>query len=48
MREFLPYISVLLAIVAAGSIAYIAWDLTAEDRHRPDNLPPESGDDQRR
>ena len=39
MRTLLPYLAVLLAIVASGSIAYIAWDLTSE---RPPRNP---GDD---
>ena len=39
MRTLLPYLAVLLAIIASGSIAYIAWDLTSE---RP---PPGPGDD---
>jgi len=39
MRALIPALSVLLALIAAGSIAYIAWDLTSE---RP---PPKSGDD---
>ena len=29
MRTLLPIISVLLALVAAGSIAYIAWELSS-------------------
>ena len=39
MRALLPYLSVLLAIVASGSIAYIAWDLTSE-------TPPHNQDDE--
>ena len=30
MRSLLPFLSVLLALIAAGSIAYVAWDLTSE------------------
>ena len=30
MRELLPFLSVLLALIAGGSIAYVAWDLTSE------------------
>ena len=33
MRTLIPFVSVLLAVVAAGSIAYIAWEVT-----RPDEL----------
>lgn len=29
MRTLLPYFAVLLALIASGSIAYIAWDLTS-------------------
>ena len=38
MRALIPYLAVLLALVASGSIAYIAWDLTAE-------RPPPRDDD---
>jgi hypothetical protein len=30
MTTLLPILSVLLALVAAGSIVYVAWDLTSE------------------
>jgi len=40
MRALIPALSVLLALIAAGSIAYIAWDLTSE-RPPPE---PEPGD----
>lgn len=32
MRELIPILSVLLALIAAGSIAYIAWELSS-DKH---------------
>lgn len=47
MRTLMPYLSVLLALIAAGSIIYIAWDLTSEKRHGLDT--PKStgaGDDE--
>ncbi len=30
MRSFLPFAAVLLAIFAAGCIAYLAWEVTRE------------------
>ena len=39
MRALLPYLAVLLALVASGSIAYIAWDITSE--RPPDDDKPE-------
>jgi len=30
MRSFLPFAAVLLAIFAAGCIAYLAWEVTKE------------------
>ena len=36
----LPFLSVLLALIAAGSIAYAAWDLTSEK-----SLGPRDGRD---
>ena len=45
MRSILPVVSILLALIAAGSIAYIAWELTSEDKHHDgepeDDGPPE-------
>jgi threonine/homoserine/homoserine lactone efflux protein len=32
MRSALPFILVLLAVFAAGCIAYIAWELTSDKR----------------
>jgi hypothetical protein len=31
MSEYIPIIVVLLALVAAGSIVYLAWELTSKD-----------------
>ena len=46
MRTLLPYLAVLLAIIASGSIAYIAWDLTSEKPPPdPESGADESGDD---
>ena len=46
MRALLPYLAVLLALIASGSIAYIAWDITS-DRHAGDGADGEgdSGDE---
>jgi hypothetical protein len=33
MSAFIPIVVVVLALVAAGSIAYIAWELTSKDVH---------------
>lgn len=30
MRTFLPFAAVILALIAAGSVAFIAWELTKE------------------
>ena len=30
MRAILPYAGVILALIAAGSVAFIAWELTKE------------------
>jgi hypothetical protein len=30
MRSLIPVLSVILALIAAGSIAYIAWELTSD------------------
>jgi len=35
MGSVVAIVSIVLALVAAGSIAYIAWELTSEDK------PPE-------
>lgn len=31
MSAYMPVIVILLALIAAGSIAYIAWELTSKD-----------------
>ena len=31
MAKIVPIVSILLALIAAGSIAYIAWELTSID-----------------
>ena len=41
MRTILPYAAVILALIAAGSIAFIAWELTREASD-----DGESGDDE--
>jgi len=30
MRSLIPVLSVILALIAAGSIAYVAWELTSD------------------
>ena len=30
MRSLIPVFSVILALIAAGSIAYVAWELTSD------------------
>ncbi len=42
MRSILPVVSILLALIAAGSIAYIAWELTSEDKAH-DGKPEDDG-----
>jgi len=45
MTTIVAIVSIVLALVAAGCIAYIAWELTSEDKPsgKPDeNGPPES------
>lgn len=34
MTSLLPVIAVLLALIAAGSVAYLAWELTSEQFHK--------------
>jgi hypothetical protein len=43
MRSLLPVFSVILALIAAGSIAYIAWELTSD---KPPGDDHKSADDQ--
>lgn len=40
MKSILPVVAILLALIAAGSIAYIAWELTSEATRR-DGSPEE-------
>jgi phage shock protein PspC (stress-responsive transcriptional regulator) len=40
MRTLIPILSVLLALFAAGSIAYIAWKLTSDKPDRQAADPP--------
>jgi len=45
MGTIVAIVSVLLALLAAGCIAYIAWELTSEDgssAEPDDDQPPES------
>jgi hypothetical protein len=41
MTSLLPFLSVLLALVAAGSIAYVAWDMTSEKSLGPRDGSPD-------
>ena len=43
MRSLIPILSVILALIASGSIAYIAWDLTSE---KPPKEPEPQADDE--
>jgi hypothetical protein len=40
MRTLIPILSVLLALLAAGSIAYIAWKLSSDKPDRQAADPP--------
>ena len=42
MRSLIPILSVLLALLAAGSIAYIAWELSSD---KPQHQTPDPPDD---
>lgn len=44
MGTTVALISVLLALIAAGSIAYIAWELTSEDPAGRDSDAAEDSD----
>jgi len=44
MKSLLPVLSVILALIAAGSIAYIAWDLTSDKPAAPPDPSPPDGD----
>ncbi len=46
MGTVVAIVSVMLALIAAGSIAYIAWELTSEknpSEQSNDDEPPEGG-----
>ncbi|MGI9225067.1 MAG: hypothetical protein ACR2QX_11355 [Woeseiaceae bacterium] len=43
MRSLIPVLAVILALIAAGSIAYVAWDLTSDKS--PDERDDEEGGD---
>jgi hypothetical protein len=30
MRSILPFAAIILALIAAGSVAFVAWELTKE------------------
>ena len=34
MSALIPIVIIVLALIAAGSIAYIAWELSSEDFHK--------------
>ena len=42
MRSLIPILSVILALIAAGSIAYVAWELTSD---KPSGGPDEESRD---
>jgi hypothetical protein len=50
MRSLLPILSVILALIAAGSIIYIAWELSSgepgEDSRDADSENPNKRQDQ--
>lgn len=46
MSTVVAIASILLALIAAGSIAYIAWELTSEEKPSEKSVedePPEGG-----
>lgn len=46
MGTVVAIVSVMLALIAAGSIAYIAWELTSEEKPSEpsdEDEPPEGG-----
>lgn len=46
MGTVIAIVSIMLALIAAGSIAYIAWELTSEEnpsQQSDENEPPEGG-----
>lgn len=34
MSSLMPIFAIVLALIAAGSIVYIAWELSSEDFHK--------------
>jgi hypothetical protein len=42
MSSIVPIVSILLALIAAGCIAYVAWELTSEENTpgEPDESEP--------
>jgi hypothetical protein len=44
MRSFVPFVLVFLAIFIAGCIAFIAWELSAEQPTRTDPASKDAGD----
>lgn len=47
MRSWLPILSVILALIAAGSIVYIAWELSSGKPGEPDNPSEDEPDAER-
>jgi hypothetical protein len=45
MRSLLPFVSVILALIAAGSIAYIAWELSSGEPGSDAPVQPDPPDD---
>jgi flagellar basal body-associated protein FliL len=41
MRSLIPILSVLFALLVAGSIAYIAWELSSDKPDRQTADPPD-------
>ena len=48
MRSLIPVLSVILALIAAGSIAYVAWELTSSkpSGDRDDEAAADPADEQ--
>lgn len=44
MGNVVAIVSVLLALIAAGSIAYIAWELTSESDGEPESTRPDENE----
>jgi hypothetical protein len=45
MSSLMPVLVIILALIAAGSIAYIAWELSSEKFHDSLGRRPKDGDD---